>query len=67
MVAIRSPDDDGEVVAEIFAGEEARAVGENDVILGEALEGGGRGRDEEDWTRSEAEKENGAVFVGNFG
>lgn len=66
MVAIRSPNDGGEVVAEMLAGEKAGAVCENDVVWREAFVGSGRGRDEEEWTRTEAEKENGAVFVGNY-
>lgn len=51
----------------MLAGEKAGAVGENDVVLGEAFVGGGRGRDEEDWTRSEPEKEDRAIPIGNLG
>lgn len=42
MVAVRRPGNGSEVVPNIFSGEEARAVGEDDVVLGETFFGGGR-------------------------
>lgn len=44
-----------------------RAVGEDDVVLGEALFGGGRRGDQEDTAGSEAEEENRAILGGDFG
>ena len=42
MVAVVNPAYAGVVVAEVFCGHQFRAVGENDVVLGEAFFGGGR-------------------------
>lgn len=42
MITVRSPREGGEVVSQVFRDEQARAVGENDVVLGEAFFSGGR-------------------------
>lgn len=39
MVAVGSPSEGTEVVAEVFSDEQARAVGEYDVVFGEAFLG----------------------------
>lgn len=50
VVAVGGPGEGGVVVAQVFSGEEARAVGEDDVVFGETFfSGGGRG-DQEDRT-----------------
>lgn len=49
-VAVGCERDGGEVVVEDFPGEHAQAVGEDDVIFGEAFFCGGRGGEQEDFT-----------------
>ena len=49
-VAVGSEGDGGVVIVEDFPGKQARAVGEDDVVFGEAFFGGGRGGEEEDFT-----------------
>ena len=49
--------DDGVVVCEVFSGGEVDAVGEGDVVLGEAFLSEGKGGDDEDGAGAEAEEE----------
>lgn len=62
--AVRSGDECGEVVGEAFAAGETGAVGEGEVVFGEALFGGGGGGDEEGEARAEAEEQGGVVVEG---
>ena len=55
MVAIGGSCKGCEVVVEVFGGEEAGTVGEEDVIFGKALLDGGRGGDDEDGSGPEPE------------
>lgn len=66
-IAVGRPGEAGEAVAEVLAGEEAGAVGENDVVFGETLLRRGGGGDDEDAAESEAEEEDGAVALGESG
>ena len=56
-----------EVITQIFGGKNAGTVGEDDVILGEALLGGGRGGDDEDWAGAEEEVKDVAMLLGELG
>lgn len=65
MVAVGSPGEAGIVVGHDSPHHEVRAVGEDDVVFGEAFIGGGGRRDDYGGTRTELEEENRAVSAGN--
>ena len=66
-LAVGGPRVGGVVVGEVVAGEGGGAVGEDDVVGGEAvIDGGGRGDDEEGFA-AEAEREDGAEVGGEGG
>lgn len=68
VVAVGGPDEGGVVVAQVFAGQEAGTVGEDDVVLlCEAFLGGGRRGDDEDGAGSQSEEDDGAVAGGDGG
>lgn len=67
MLAVGGPHEGGVVVPEVLPGEQLGAVGEDDVVSGEAFFGGGRGGDEEDRAGAEAEGEDRAVGFGEGG
>lgn len=53
MRAIRSPSNGGVVITKVFAGEEMRAVGEDDVVVRrETFSGSGEGGDEKGLART---------------
>ncbi|GER36271.1 v-type ATP synthase beta chain [Striga asiatica] len=66
VVAVGGPDERGVVVAEVFAGEQAGTVGEDDIVSGEAVLGGGGGRDDENGAGAEVEEGDGAIAVGDL-
>ena len=51
----------------MLASEHDRAVGKNDVIVGEAFFGYGGGGDEEDWAGAETEVKDVAMLLGELG
>lgn len=67
VVTIGGPGEAGVVVGHDSPRHQARAVGEDDVVFGEAFLGGRGGRDDDGGTGAESEEENGAVAVGNSG
>lgn len=67
MLAVGSPHEGGVVVPEVLSGEQLGAVGEEDVVCGEAFLGGGRGGDEDDRPGAEPEGEDRAVGFGEGG
>lgn len=67
MVAVRRPGQGSVVGAHIFSGDQAGAVGEDDIVLGEALLGRGGGGDDEDTAGAELEEHHRAVEVGDLG
>lgn len=67
MVAVGRPHDGGVIVAEVLPGEEAGAVGEDGIVLGEALLGGVERGDYEDRPGSEAQRDDRAVVGGESG
>lgn len=67
MVAVGSPREAGVVVSHVLADEEARAVGEDDVVLGEAFLRDGRGGDDENGAGAEAEEYDWAIAGGDLG
>lgn len=56
MVTIRGPNEGGVVVTKMFSCKQARAVGEYDVIFGEAFLCSRRGRYKDDRARTEPSK-----------
>lgn len=67
VVPVRRPNQARVVVADVLAEEEAGAVGEDDVVLGEAFLGGGGGGYDQDAAGAELEEEDGAVAVRDGG
>lgn len=67
MVTIGGPHEGRVIVPQVFAGQEAGPVSENNIILSEALLGSGRRGDEENSAGPETEEEYGAVTAGEFG
>lgn len=65
VVAVRGEGDVGVVIAEMLAGEEARAVGQDDVVFGEALANDRGRRNDNDKTRAKTQREDLAVALGN--
>ena len=63
VVAVGGNGDGGVVVPYILAGEEVRAVGQDDVVLGEAFLHRERRRNDDDKTGAEPEGENRAIFL----
>ena len=61
VVSVVSPGHAGVVVADVLSGQELGAVGENDVVLGQAFFGGRRGRNKDGVARAQLKENNGAV------
>ena len=62
MVAVGGGAHGGAVVVDVLAQYERRAVGEDDVVFGEAFLDCRRRGDDDEAARAELEGENGAVF-----
>jgi len=67
VLAVRGESNYGAVVAQVLASEHDRAVGEDDVIVGEAFFGGGGGGDDEDWAGTKAEVKDVDMLLGELG
>lgn len=67
MVTVGGVDHAGVVGPQVFSGQQTRAVGEDDVVFRKAFLCHGRGRDDENRARAEAEEKHRTVTVGEFG
>ncbi|KAJ4846883.1 hypothetical protein Tsubulata_011892 [Turnera subulata] len=66
MVAVVGGCHGGEVVVEVLAVEEGRAVGEDDIVLGEAFLRGGWGGNDHHEAGTKAKRHDWAVCLGEF-